>query len=175
MKPRRIVVGALAKKKRVLPPQVEPINLYCLNTPGQGDGAVLLDCGFFIPHEIRPKQAHPVFQTDYDALRSLSLQEVAAGLQAHGYPGIDVVISTHGHADHAGLGPELHREYNCEFWASESEGLDDLVRGGHPQVCLFGHHHARLDAEIDGVPCLGINKDPHLGCSRARVPDRQRP
>ena len=122
MNPHRIVVGALAKKKRVLPPQVEPINLYCLNPPGQGDGAVLLDCGFFIPEQIRPKHAHPVFKADYDALRDLGLEEIAAGLEAHGYPGVDVVISTHGHADHAGLGTEIHRKYNCEFWSSESEG-----------------------------------------------------
>jgi hypothetical protein len=36
--------------------------------------------------------------------------------------------------------------------------LYDVVRGVRPQVCLFGHHHTRLDAEIDGVPCMGINK-----------------
>ncbi len=48
-------------------------------------------------------------------------------------------------------------------WASESEGLDDLVLGVRPQVCLFGHHHTRLDAELNGVPCLGINKSPHPG------------
>ena len=28
---------------------------------------------------------------------------------------------------------------------------------------LFGHHHTRLDATIDSVPCMGINKAPHPG------------
>ena len=48
-------------------------------------------------------------------------------------------------------------------WASESEGLDDLILGVRPQVCLFGHHHTRLDAAIDGVPCMGMNKSPLPG------------
>lgn len=121
MKPRRIVVGALAKKRRVLPPQVEPINLYCLNLPRAGEGAMLLDCGFYIPDELRPDQPHPVFNTDYEKLRECALEEIEAGLAGHGYGGIDVVISTHGHADHAGLGLEYHRKYNCEFWTTESE------------------------------------------------------
>jgi len=25
-------------------------------------------------------------------------------------------------------------------------------------VCFFGHHHTRLDAEIAGVGCVGLNK-----------------
>jgi len=37
------------------------------------------------------------------------------------------------------------------------------VRAVRPQVCLFGHHHIRLDAELDGVPCLGVNKVPYPG------------
>jgi len=43
-------------------------------------------------------------------------------------------------------------------WASEAVGLDDLVRGTRPRVCFFGHHHTRLDSQIDGVPCIGLNK-----------------
>ena len=27
-----------------------------------------------------------------------------------------------------------------------------------PRVCFFGHHHARLDAEVAGVCCIGLNK-----------------
>jgi len=34
----------------------------------------------------------------------------------------------------------------------------DLVRGVRPRVCFFGHHHTRLDSQIDGVPCIGLNK-----------------
>lgn len=41
--------------------------------------------------------------------------------------------------------------------ASEAKGLDDLVRATRPRVCFFGHHHQRVDGEIDGVPCLGLN------------------
>ncbi|PID37789.1 MAG: hypothetical protein CSB49_08570 [Proteobacteria bacterium] len=63
----------------------------------------------------------------------------------------------------APTGVVFERHRRGAGWASESEGLDELVRGVRPQVCLFGHHHTRLDAEIDGVPCLGINKAPHPG------------
>lgn len=48
-------------------------------------------------------------------------------------------------------------------WASESEGLDALVRGVQRQVYLCGHHLTRLDAEIDGVPCIRLDKAPHPG------------
>ena len=27
-----------------------------------------------------------------------------------------------------------------------------------PRVCFFGHHHTRLDSEIAGVQCVGLNK-----------------
>ena len=27
-----------------------------------------------------------------------------------------------------------------------------------PRVCFFGHHHTRIDARIDGIPCVGLNK-----------------
>lgn len=41
---------------------------------------------------------------------------------------------------------------------SEAAGLDELIAGCRPRVCFFGHHHTRLDAEVAGVPCLGLNK-----------------
>ncbi len=44
-----------------------------------------------------------------------------------------------------------------ENWASNASGLDDLVRAVRPRVCFFGHHHIRVDGEIDGGPCLGMN------------------
>ena len=27
-----------------------------------------------------------------------------------------------------------------------------------PRVCFFGHHHTRVDAEVSGVRCIGLNK-----------------
>ncbi len=41
--------------------------------------------------------------------------------------------------------------------ASNASGLDDLVRAVRPRVCFFGHHHIRVDGEIEGVPCVGLN------------------
>ncbi len=61
----------------------------------------------------------------------------------------------------AGVTFERHRR--GAGWVSEAEGLDDLVRGIHPRLCFFGHHHTRLDADIAGVRCIGLNKAPHPG------------
>lgn len=41
---------------------------------------------------------------------------------------------------------------------SEAQGLADVVAATQPLVCLFGHHHTRLDVTVAGVPCLGLNK-----------------
>lgn len=41
---------------------------------------------------------------------------------------------------------------------SEAAGLAEAVRGTRPRVCFFGHHHHRVDAEIDGIRCIGLNK-----------------
>lgn len=41
---------------------------------------------------------------------------------------------------------------------SEAEGLAQAVARSRPRVCFFGHHHTRLDAEIAGVRCVGLNK-----------------
>jgi hypothetical protein len=41
---------------------------------------------------------------------------------------------------------------------SEAAGLDKLVAGTWPRVCFFGHHHIRIDGEVAGVRCLGLNK-----------------
>ncbi len=38
----------------------------------------------------------------------------------------------------------------------------DQVRG--PQDCSFGHRHARFDADVAGVRCVGLNKDHSPGC-----------
>jgi hypothetical protein len=43
-------------------------------------------------------------------------------------------------------------------YVSEAAGLAEAVRRTRPRVCFFGHHHRRVDAEIDGVRCIGLNK-----------------
>jgi predicted phosphohydrolase len=65
---------------------------------------------------------------------------------------IDVLLT---HDAPAGVVFERHRR--GLNWPSEAAGLDDLVRGLRPRVCFFGHHHTRVDAQIDGVPCVGLN------------------
>jgi hypothetical protein len=41
---------------------------------------------------------------------------------------------------------------------SDAEGLAQAVARSSPRLCFFGHHHTRLDAEIAGVRCVGLNK-----------------
>jgi len=66
---------------------------------------------------------------------------------------VDVLLT---HDAPAGVVFERHRR--GLNWPSETAGLDDLVRGVRPRVCFFGHHHTRLDSEIGGVRCIGLNK-----------------
>ena len=40
---------------------------------------------------------------------------------------------------------------------SNAAGLDELVAGVRPRVCFFGHHHTRVDGEVAGVRCIGLN------------------
>jgi hypothetical protein len=48
-----------------------------------------------------------------------------------------------------------HRERR---YVSEAAGLAEAVRRTRPRVCFFSHHHHRVDAEIDGIRCIGLNK-----------------
>lgn len=48
-------------------------------------------------------------------------------------------------------------------YASEAEGLSEALRATRPAVCFFGHHHTRIDADVDGIPCVGVNAGPHPG------------
>jgi predicted phosphodiesterase len=41
---------------------------------------------------------------------------------------------------------------------SEAAGLDALLAQVQPRVCFFGHHHARVDSQVSGVRCIGLNK-----------------
>ena len=66
---------------------------------------------------------------------------------------VDVLLV---HDAPAGVCFERHRR--GAGFVSEAEGLDDLVRGVRPRVCFFGHHHTRIDSEVAGVPCVGLNK-----------------
>ena len=43
-------------------------------------------------------------------------------------------------------------------YRSEACGLAQAVANARPRICFFGHHHTRLDAEIAGVRCVGLNK-----------------
>lgn len=42
-------------------------------------------------------------------------------------------------------------------YRSEAAGLAEVVSRVRPAVCFFGHHHRRVEAEIDGVRCFGLN------------------
>lgn len=42
-------------------------------------------------------------------------------------------------------------------YVSTAEGLAEAVSFMRPRVCFFGHHHARVRDEVDGVPCIGLN------------------
>jgi hypothetical protein len=40
---------------------------------------------------------------------------------------------------------------------SNAAGLAEAVERVRPRVCFFGHHHTRLDWNIAGVKCIGLN------------------
>lgn len=44
------------------------------------------------------------------------------------------------------------------WYKSEAQGLAQAVTRTRPRICFFGHHHTRLDAEVAGIRCLGLNK-----------------
>ena len=65
---------------------------------------------------------------------------------------IDIVLT---HDAPAGVRYTRHR--GGEF-VSEAAGLADLLARVQPRVCFFGHHHTRVDGEVAGVRCIGLNK-----------------
>jgi Icc-related predicted phosphoesterase len=73
---------------------------------------------------------------------------------------VDIVLT---HDAPAGVRFERSRGSS---YISEAAGLDALLARLRPRVCLFGHHHARVDAEISGVRCIGLNK---VGCRGSLV------
>ncbi len=66
---------------------------------------------------------------------------------------VDIVL-THD----APAGVRFARNRRGEAYVSEAEGLDVLLARLRPRVCFFGHHHARVDAEVAGVRCIGLNR-----------------
>lgn len=72
---------------------------------------------------------------------------------------LDIVLT---HDAPAGVRFDRHRR--GEGFVSEAAGLDELLARTRPRVCFFGHHHTRVDAEIAGVPCVGLNKGHYPGC-----------
>lgn len=67
--------------------------------------------------------------------------------------GVDVLLV---HDAPAGIRFDAHRRGSG--WTSDSAGLDRLVARIRPLVCFFGHHHARIDGEVAGVRCIGLNR-----------------
>lgn len=72
-------------------------------------------------------------------------------------PGIDVLLL---HDAPAGVEFTWRREDGPvrRSYKSKAEGLARVVAETQPKLCFFGHHHTRLDAEIEGVRCIGLNK-----------------
>jgi len=68
-------------------------------------------------------------------------------------PGLDLLLT---HDAPAGVRFERHRR--GAGYVSEAAGLDEVLRRASPRLCFFGHHHTRLQAEVAGVPCHGLNK-----------------
>ena len=66
---------------------------------------------------------------------------------------VDIVLT---HDAPAGVRFEKHRRR--AGYISGAAGLDALLARVRPRVCFFGHHHARVDAEVSGVRCIGLNK-----------------
>jgi Icc-related predicted phosphoesterase len=71
-------------------------------------------------------------------------------LSAAGF--VDIVLT---HDAPAGVRFERHRQ--GASYVSEAAGLDVLLAQVRPRVCFFGHHHTRVDAEVSGVRCIGLN------------------
>lgn len=66
---------------------------------------------------------------------------------------VDIVL-THD----APAGVRLPRNRRGEPYISGTQGLDVLLARVRPRVCFFGHHHARVDADVAGVRCIGLNR-----------------
>jgi predicted phosphodiesterase len=57
----------------------------------------------------------------------------------------------------APAGVSFPRHHGGRGFVSRAEGLDAMLAQVSPSVCFFGHHHTRVDAQIAGVRCFGLN------------------
>lgn len=95
-------------------------------------------------HQTRHLQGYARRHYTRDEVERLSARDSIDVLLLHDAPaGVEIVQRRHGGRD---------RRY-----VSEAAGLADVVARTRPRVCFFGHHHARVDAEIAGVRCVGLN------------------
>lgn len=67
--------------------------------------------------------------------------------------GVDIVL-THD----APAGVQFQRHRRGSGYVSSAAGLAEMLGKVRPRVAFFGHHHTRIDAEISGVRCIGLNK-----------------
>ena len=49
------------------------------------------------------------------------------------------------------------RRFGERRYTSNAAGLAEAVARVRPRVCFFGHHHTRINWDVDGVRCLGLN------------------
>jgi Icc-related predicted phosphoesterase len=66
---------------------------------------------------------------------------------------VDIVL-THD----APAGVRFERRSRGDAYVSQAAGLNTMLARLRPRVCFFGHHHARVDADVSGVRCMGLNK-----------------
>lgn len=60
----------------------------------------------------------------------------------------------------APAGVEFAKQFDdgtAHSYVSATKGLVEAILGTRPRVCFFGHHHFRVDAEVAGVHCIGLN------------------
>jgi hypothetical protein len=67
--------------------------------------------------------------------------------------GVDIILT---HDAPAGVEFPTHRR--GRGYVSNAAGLDSLLAFARPRLAFFGHHHTRIDAQISGVRCIGLNK-----------------
>lgn len=58
----------------------------------------------------------------------------------------------------APAGVSFPRHNRGRGFVSRAEGLDAMIAKLSPSVSFFGHHHTRVDAQLAGVRCIGLNK-----------------
>jgi hypothetical protein len=67
-------------------------------------------------------------------------------------PRLDILMT---HDAPAGI--RFEKRGGAHAHVSNAAGLDSLLSKTRPSLCLFGHHHARVNADIAGVRCVGLN------------------